>query len=95
MKLIAANSCAKILAGTFAFLAHRYITFFSKSRESVILQIFKYIIALVATTALASGILYLISQSFVHVGIAKIVSDIIVVGASFIISKFFIFRRAA
>ena len=90
--VLIANFAGKALAGTFAFVAHRYVTFFAQQREPILFQIAKYSVAIVANSILASALLMAIHLVLADVLIAKLISDVISVGLSFFIARSYVFR---
>jgi putative flippase GtrA len=90
--VLIANVLGKALAGTFAFIAHRHVTFVAQQRESILLQIAKYTAAIIANSILASFLLMMINMVLPNVLISKLISDVISVGLSFFIAKSFVFR---
>lgn len=94
LNLVCSNVLGKLVAGAFAFAAHRYVTFFSEVREGIVFQALKYIAALVANSVVGSLLLVLINQFVPSISVSKLISDVIAVLLSYILSKFVIFRPA-
>lgn len=90
--VLIANVLGKAIAGIFAFIVHRYVTFFAAEREPIVFQIAKYTAAIIANSILASFLLVAINLVLPNVLISKLISDVISVGLSFVIAKRFVFR---
>ena len=92
--VVLANISGKMLAGGFAFVAHRYGTFLTRTPEHVAAQAAKYIIVLSLTTVLSSGLLRLAQYSVADLRMAKLGADTLTICISFLIAKRFVFRDA-
>ena len=88
---IEANVVAKVLAGSFAFIAHRHVTFPVRHRENFLFQLGKYAATLLLNTLLGSILLVLLSVAVEHV-VAKILADIILIVITYTVSKQLVFR---
>lgn len=89
-----ANICAKAVAGGFAFFSHRHVTFQSAASESVSGQGLRYSILLIANSMASSAMLALFMRVMPSPALAKVVADIILIAASFRLSKAVVFRGA-
>lgn len=90
---IYSNIFSKIFAGLFAFITQRKFTFRVITKDQIGKQAIRYIIVLIINIPIASAILFLILILISNNLIAKIFSDIIGVGISYILSKYFIFTK--
>lgn len=88
---VAANVLAKILAGAFAFLAHRRITFETHGDGAARSQLLRYVALLALNVPLASGILALLLPLIGSPVVAKVVADCICVGITFLLSRSLVF----
>jgi putative flippase GtrA len=89
---IVANIIAKLAAGIFAFFAHRHFTFEAAAPELVKTQAIRYFILLAVNVPVSSGILAAIMLWLPVPAIAKFLADILCVGLSYGLSKYFIFN---
>jgi putative flippase GtrA len=87
------NVFSKIIAGVFAFIAHRVFTFQSAAEHDVSKQAVSYFLLLLVNLPLSSVIFYLLSKIIVHIVWAKFLSDVIGVFLTYWISKTLVFSR--
>lgn len=90
---ILANVISKFAAGLFAFVAHRRFTFRATNGESVKEQAVKYFVLLTLNIPLASAILALLLMWLPGAVLAKLIADMICIGLTYFLSKYFIFTR--
>jgi len=90
---IPSNVAAKIVAGCFAFFAHRHVTFAAASHGSLVNQAVRYVLLLLVNSLASSAILALLLK-FAPPVPAKILADTILIVISFSLSKSVVFRRA-
>ena len=88
-----ANICAKVAAGTFAFFAHRHVTFEAAEHGRLWDQMARYAALLLANSFASSALLAVILLVLPHPLAAKVLSDVALTAVSFGLSKTFIFRR--
>lgn len=88
---ILANVIAKLMAGCFAFVAHRYFTFKVADSGFVWRQAVRYFLVLAINVPFASALLGLILVWLPLPVVAKFISDVICVVISYFLSKKFIF----
>jgi putative flippase GtrA len=88
------NAVAKVMAGTFAFVAHRNFTFDVASHSDRRRQAFAYFLLLTLNVPLSSGVLSLALRFITSPVAAKVVSDGICVLISYRLSKTLIFVRS-
>lgn len=88
-----ANVVAKIAAGTFAFFAHRHVTFNAASHGRVWDQAVRYIALLLLNSFGSSILLVAVLYVLPHPVAAKIMSDVMLIIITFSLSKTFIFGR--
>lgn len=88
---IGANIFSKLAAGSFAFWMHRSFTFNSVKTGMVGSQGAKYFFLLAIMVLIASMTLSLIFMWLPIPIVAKFISDIILVGLSYSLAKYFIF----
>ncbi|MDE0273922.1 MAG: GtrA family protein [Gammaproteobacteria bacterium] len=88
---VASNVVAKILAGAFAFLAHRYVTFEVAMQGRVARQAALYSALWVLNVPLATGMLALLLMFGSPALIAKVVSDLVCVGLNYWLSGTYVF----
>lgn len=86
-----ANVAGKILAGAFAFFAHRKVTFRLQGARGSNEQALRYVILLALNTPLATLILSLLMRVIEYPVVAKVISDAICIGLTFLISKHLVF----
>lgn len=91
MHPVAANVVAKALAGTFAFFAHRRVTFAVHGRGGGTTQLLKYAVLLALNIPIASGLLALLLPWVAPPAAAKFVADMICVGLTFLLSRYLVF----
>lgn len=88
---ILANVLAKCCAGACAFFLHRSFTFAQSSQSDLLPQVLKYVTVLLLYIPASSLALFLLMEFFPPL-IAKVVADVILVGLSFMISRYLIFK---
>jgi putative flippase GtrA len=88
---ILANAAAKVLAGTFAFLAHRRVTFAVHRAGGAWSQSLRYAALLLVNIPISSLLLGLALTVVPHPTAAKILSDVIAVGFTFWLSRRYVF----
>ena len=88
---LVANVVAKILAGAFAFLAHRCFTFETARGGSQARQAILYVLLWSLNVPLATGLLAVFLLPGVPVVIAKVLADVFCVGFNYVISRNYIF----
>lgn len=89
-----ANAGSKIFAGVVAFTLHRKFTFRTHAGKGFFSESVGYIFALIANIPISSGILYL---CFGFVGDpfgAKIMSDILVLGITYVFLSKLVFKMS-
>jgi len=89
---IISNILSKLAAGCFAFMVHRSYTFNVAPSGFFCRQAIRYFTVLVAYVPVASGVLAFILLWVPQPVLAKFVSDVLMVGFSYIVSKKFIFK---
>lgn len=89
---IAANVAAKIAAGAFAFVAHRAFTFRVAGRQRVAGEAMRYALLLALNVPLASGLLAALLLVIRDPPLAKVLSDVISVGVTFLLTRHAVFR---
>lgn len=90
--LLVANVIAKSAALVFAFFCHRAFTFRVRNTD-VVKQALRYFFAFLAS-ATASTFLLWVLEPVLAEWLAKFVSDVAIVLASFLIAKTLVFQRA-
>ena len=88
---VAANVVAKIGAGVFAFLAHRYFTFEAARGGDQARQAVLYVVLWSLNVPLATGLLAFFLMVDMPAVIAKVVSDVVCVGLNYWLSRKYIF----
>lgn len=88
---VLANVVAKLAAGSFAFVAHRRFTFRVVDGIPIKGQALRYFILLALNIPVASAILALMLLLVDEPVAAKLISDVIIVGLTYLISRHFIF----
>ena len=89
---VLANVPAKLAAGTFAFLAHRRVTFGVHGRGGAGSQLLRYALLLALNVPLSSGLLALLLPWIGPAALAKFIADAICVLLTFFASRHFVFR---
>lgn len=89
---IFANIVAKLLAGCFAFAAHRSFTFGVNDGSLIGRQSVRYFLLLAINIPIASAILALVLQWVPAPAVAKFLSDVVCVVISYALSKHFVFN---
>jgi len=90
---VPANVLSKIAAGSFAFVAHRRVTFNVHRYGGGRGQLLKYAALLAINIPVSSGLLVLFLTWVPVAALAKIVSDTICVGMTFILSRHLVFTH--
>lgn len=88
---IVANVLAKIVAGIFAFVAHRSFTFRVSGNPAIRQQAIRYFVLLAVNIPVASAILALLFIWISEPVIAKFIADVVCVALTYSLSKHFIF----
>lgn len=89
---VLANAGGKLLAGIFAFFAHRYFTFQMSRSGNVSGQALRYFALLGLNIPLSSAVLYGLSQLVPAIIVAKVISDGICIVITYSLSRQFVFR---
>jgi len=92
--IVTANVSAKLSAGTFAFLSHKYFTFRRPDNTSFMAEAVRYAVLLGVSTVLSSGLLVAVS-SLLPVWLSKPIVDIVTVGMTFLVTRHVVFRKRA
>lgn len=87
-----ANVASKMGAGTFAFFAHRQITFALHGRGAPV-EVVKYIALLLTNVPMTSVVLVVLLRWIDDVVLAKFIADVSCVGITFLLAKFFVFKQ--
>lgn len=90
---IAANVIGKVVAGIFAFIAHRRFTFCTNDVADRYHQAVRYFLLLLFNAPLSSGLLALVLIWCDRPVIAKVVADVVIVALTYWLSKSFVFTR--
>jgi putative flippase GtrA len=88
---VADNVVGKLLAGIFAFLCHRRITFRSAGTTTIWRQAIRYFPLLAVVTPLSSALLAILLRWISEPVAAKFVADVICVAVTYLLSKHFVF----
>lgn len=91
---VAANIPAKLMAGAFAFAAHRRYTFDARQHGAGG-QLVRYALLLVLNVPMSSGALSLLLPVLKAPAVAKFVADTVCVGLTFLASRYLVFRAGA
>lgn len=86
-----ANALAKLAAGLFAFILHRYFTFRAAESGAIRHQAVRYFVLLALNIPVASVILVLLLLWITEPVAAKFIADIICVALTYAVSKRFVF----
>lgn len=89
-----ANVFGKVVAGAFAFFAHRSFTFRVAGQSNPASQALLYVALLALNIPLSSAVLAGLLNVVPQAVAAKFLSDVICVGLTYWLSKRFVFRRA-
>lgn len=89
---LSANVAGKILAGSFAFVVHRYFTFRSV-REHHRGQAAKYLFLLALNLPLSTAVLSIVIRTGLSEPVCKIISDTVLLGITYWLSQRFVFRK--
>ena len=90
---VTANVLGKILAGTFAYFAHRAFTFRRASGSAGLGSAARYFALLAINSPLSSLVLATMLKYLDSVQIGKVLSDVVMVGVTYFLSKHFVFGR--
>lgn len=90
---VPANVLSKVAAGSFAFFAHRRVTFKVHGHSDGRSQLLKYAALLTLNIPVSSGLLALFLPRLPFAVLAKVVSDTICVGMTFVLSRYVVFTR--
>lgn len=88
---VPANIVSKVAAGGFAFVAHRRVTFKVHGYGNGRGQLLKYAALLALNIPVSSGLLALFLTWLPVAVLAKVVSDTICVGMTFVLSRYVVF----
>lgn len=86
-----ANAAGKVVAGAIAFVAHRRITFQANRRGNLPGHLFRYVLLLGLNIPLSSLVLALLLRFIEWPLLAKIASDGICLGLTFMLSRHLVF----
>lgn len=86
------NAAGKVLAGTFAFMAHRHFSFETASEGNTSQQAISYFALLTLNVPLSSAALKLMLLFIPVISVAKFTADILFVLLTFWLTKKFVFR---
>lgn len=92
---IAANVAAKVVAGAFAFLAHRAFTFRVAGPHRMVGEAVRYALLLALNVPLATGLLALFLVVIRDAPMAKVLADVVSVGLTFLLTRHAVFRASA
>lgn len=93
LELQIANIISWIISVAFAYITNRIFVFKSKSKE-YIKEIINFFISRLLTLAMDMGIMFLfVSIINIEDTIAKLISQIVVILANYILSKVFVFKK--
>ncbi|MDE2422946.1 MAG: GtrA family protein [Betaproteobacteria bacterium] len=90
---VGANVVAKLLAGIFAFVSHRHVTFRVAGGVNAQVQAIRYFVLLAMNLPFASVILALLLHWISGPFVAKFIADVICVGLTYLLSKYFVFAK--
>lgn len=90
---LSSNVIAKMVAGMFAFIAHRWFTFGVHGKGGGRMQLLKYAVLLALNIPISSAILALLLPLIAPDALAKITADVICVGITFFISRRLVFTH--
>ena len=88
------NASSKIFAGSVAFILHRKFTFRTDLGDGFYSEGLGYILALSVNLPLSSGVLYLCLGFSEEPFSAKIMSDILVLGATYVFLNKLVFKMS-
>ena len=91
---LVANVGSKVFAGLVAFIIHRKFTFRTHTGKRLFSESVGYVCALTANLPLSSGILYLCLNFTGNPLGAKILSDILVLGFTYVFLSNFVFKMS-
>ena len=89
---LVANVFGKLLAGGFAFFAHRRLTFGVHRQPGAAGQLLRYAALLALNVPLSSAVLALLLQWIEQPVLAKFIADVLCVGITFVLSRQLVFR---
>jgi putative flippase GtrA len=90
---VAANVTAKILAGLFAFMAHRGYTFQVRAGGGIVSHALKYCVLLAFNVPISSTLLAGLLLVMKNAAAAKVLADAMSVGVTFLLTKHVVFAR--
>jgi len=90
---VLANLAGKVPAGLFAFVAHRGFTFGVADSGRPHAQALRYFALLLLNAPLSSLILAALLAVVTQVTVAKIAADVLSVGLTFALTRYFVFRE--
>jgi putative flippase GtrA len=91
---LTSNVLSKIVAGIFAFIAHRRITFKVHGHGDGRTQLLKYALLLAVNIPLSSGLLALLLPWIAPAALAKFAGDVACVGFTFVLSRYVVFTHS-
>jgi putative flippase GtrA len=89
-----ANVVSKILAGIFAFIAHRRVTFKVHGQGDGHTQLLKYALLIAVNIPLSSGLLAMLLPWIAPPALAKFTGDVACVGLTFVLSRYIVFTHS-
>jgi len=90
-----ANAAGKIVAGVFAFLAHRSFTFQLTGKRPESRQVIGYCMLLTLNIPLSSAVLYGFMQFIPLTIVAKVAADAVCIGITYTLSRKYVFRDSS
>lgn len=90
---VPANVAAKLVAGAFAFLAHRAYTF-RVSGTRIGGEALRYAVLLALNVPVASALLALVMLAGPSAPVAKVIADVVCVGLTFLLTRHGVFGGA-
>lgn len=91
---VLANAFGKLAAGILAFFCHKHFTFRVGGGPGTAGQAARYFTLLAFNTPLSSSVLALQLVWINNPVIAKVIADIVCVGVTYLLSKYFVFTKA-
>ena len=90
-----ANAAGKIVAGVFAFLAHRSFTFRLTGHSPEPRQVIGYCLLLTLNIPLSSAVLFGLMQFIPLTIVAKVAADAVCIGITYTLSRKYVFRDSS
>ena len=91
-RLAVANFCGKALAGIYAFILHKYVTFESVADSGGKNEAIRFTLLLIFNSVLSTLLLFLFTPYLMEM-YAKLLADVICVGLSFTLAKKLVFNH--